>query len=136
MKNDKNAIIKGADKGSAVVVWDKEDYIKKTEKQLQDSNVYEEVPDDPEPLISTIHKTIEKIRKREELKKETIKYFEGKDPKCDRFYLLPKIRKRLNNVPGRPVISNCGYYTENISGFLDFHLQSWHRKLNRILGHK
>ena len=31
--------------------------------------------------------------------------------------------KRLNNAPGRPVISNCGYYTENISAFLDFHLQ-------------
>ena len=26
-------------------------------------------------------------------------------------------------MPGRPVISNCGYYTENISTFLDFHLQ-------------
>ena len=64
---------------------------------------------------------IEKIRKRGDLKKETITYFEVKDPKFARFYLLPKIHKRLNNVPGRPVISNCGYYTENISAFLDFH---------------
>ena len=24
---------------------------------------------------------------------------------------------------GRPVISDCGYYTENISSFLDYHLQ-------------
>ena len=37
--------------------------------------------------------------------------------------MLPKIHKGLNNVPGRPVISNCGYYTENISTLLDFHLQ-------------
>ena len=37
--------------------------------------------------------------------------------------MLPKIHKRLNNVPGRPAISNCGYYTENISTLLDFHLQ-------------
>ena len=76
LKNDKNIVIKGADKGSAVVVWDREDYIKEAEKQLGDSDVYEEVPDDPEPLISTIHRTIEKIRKRGDLKKETIKYFE------------------------------------------------------------
>ena len=123
LKNDKNIVIKGADKGSAVVVWDREDYIKEAEKQLGDSDVYEEVPDDPEPLISTIHRTIEKIRKRGDLKKETIKYFEVKDPKFARFYLLPKIHKQLNNVPGRPFISNCGYYTENISAFLDFHLQ-------------
>ena len=104
------------------MVWDREDYIKEAEKQLGDSDVYEEIPDDPEPLISTIHRT-EKIRKRGDLKKETIKYFEVKDPKFARFYLLPKIHKRLNNVPGRPVISNCGYYMENISAFLDFHLQ-------------
>ena len=41
------------------------------EKLLGDSDVYEEVPDDPESLISTIHRTIEKIGKRGDLKKET-----------------------------------------------------------------
>ena len=76
-----------------------------------------------EPLISTIYTTLEKIRKRGDLKKENIQYFEVKDPKFARFYLLPKIHKRLHDVPGRPVISNCGYYTENISAFLGFHLQ-------------
>ena len=40
-----------------------------------------------------------------------------------RFYLLPKIHKRTENVPGRPVISNNGTATENISAFLDFHLK-------------
>ena len=66
LNNDKNIVIKSDDKGSAVVVWDRDDYIKETEKQLGDSDVYEEVPDDPEPLISTIYRTIEKIRKRSE----------------------------------------------------------------------
>ena len=41
-----------------------------------------------------------------------------------KFYLLPKIHKRLENVPGRPVISNCGASTEKASEFLDFHLKS------------
>ena len=38
-------------------------------------------------------------------------------------YLLPKIHKRLSNVPGRPVISNCGTPTEKVSEFLDHHLK-------------
>ena len=38
-------------------------------------------------------------------------------------YLYPKIHKRLNNVPGRPVISNCGTPTEKFSEFLGHHLQ-------------
>ena len=44
-------------------------------------------------------------------------------PKLGRFYLLPTIHKRLHNVPGRPVISNSGFLTENISAFLEYHLK-------------
>ena len=84
---------------------------------------YEEVSNDPQPPTNTIHRAVEKIRKRGDLSADNIKYFMVKDPKFARFYLLPKIHKRLENVPGRPVISNCGFYTENVSAFLDFHLQ-------------
>ena len=122
LKNDKNIVIKSADKGSAVVFWDKDDYIKEAEDQLGYKDIYEEVRNDPRSLISTIHEAIQKIRKRGDLNADTIKYFMVKDPKFDRFYLLPKIQKRLHDVPGRPVISNYRYYTENISSFLDFHL--------------
>ena len=34
LKNDKTIVIKGADKGSAVVLWDREDYIREAENQL------------------------------------------------------------------------------------------------------
>ena len=67
-------------------------------------------------------KALEKIRLRGDLSKDTLDYFLVKYPKFARFYSLPKIHKRLDDVPGRPVISNCGYYTENISSFLDNHL--------------
>ena len=69
MKNDKNIAIKGTDKGSAVVVWDKEDYIKEAEKQFGDIDAYEEVPDDPGLLISTIHRL---IGKRGDLRKKKL----------------------------------------------------------------
>ena len=41
-----------------------------------------------------------------------------------KFYLFPKIHKRLENVPGKPIISNCGAPTEKVSEFLNFHLKS------------
>ena len=47
--------------------------------------------------------------------------------------MLPKIHKRLHDVPGRPVISNCGYYTENISSFLDFNLQPLAREVKSYI---
>ena len=44
------------------------------------------------------------------------------DPKFSRFYLLTKIYKQPNTVPGRPVISDCAYYSKNLSAFVDFFL--------------
>ena len=40
-----------------------------------------------------------------------------------KMYLLPKIHKRLQDVLGRPVISNCGTPTEKVSEFLDYYLK-------------
>ena len=69
-------------------------------------------------------KALEKMRSRCDLSNNILNYFLVKDPKFARFYLLPKIHKRLHrhSVPGRPVISNCDFYTENKSSFLDYHL--------------
>ena len=133
LEDDKSIIIKGADKGSAVIVWDREDYIKEATKQLEDKEVYMEVPNDSSALVSTIFKSLEKIRKRGDMSQDTLYYFLVKDPKFARFYLLPKIHKRLHDVPGRPVISNCGFYTENISSFLDFHLQPLAQKVKSYI---
>ena len=40
LADDRNIVIKKADKGSVVVVWDRNDYVKEVEKQLKDSKVY------------------------------------------------------------------------------------------------
>ena len=133
LKDDKSIIIKGADKGAAVIVWDSEDYIKGATKQLEDKEVYMEVPNDSSALVSTIFKSLENIRKRGDLSQDTLNYFLVKDPKFGRFYLLPKIHKRLYDVPGRPVISNCGFCTENISSFLVFCLQPLAQKVKSYI---
>ena len=125
LQRDSDIIIKGADKGSGVVVWDREDYLMEAESQLSDSNVYEELDYDPtSALENMISECTQRIRDRGDIMDpSTLEFFRVDNPKLGRFYLLPKIHKRLYNVPGRPVISNSGYYTENISAFLDYHLQ-------------
>ena len=97
--------------------------MKEAYKQPEDKEEYEEISNDPNVLVNTIIKPLEKIRLRGDFSSDTLNYFAVEDPKFARFYLLPKIHKRLHNVPGRPVMSNCGFYTENISSFLDYHLQ-------------
>ena len=116
-----------------MVVWDRDDYLKEASKQLEDKDVYEEVQNDPSTLINTIMRALEKIRIRGDLSNDTLNYLLVKDPKFASFYLLPTIHKSLHNVPGRPVISNCGFYTENISSFLDHHLQPIAQKVNSFI---
>ena len=123
LKDNPSIIIKGTDKGSVAVVRERKDYLKEAYKKLDDMEVYQEIPNDPNVLINTIIKALEKIPLHDDLSSDTLNYFLLKDPKFARFYLLPKIHKCLHDVPGRPVISNCGFYTENIFSLLDYHLQ-------------
>ena len=64
LKDDPSIIINGADKGSVVVFWDREDYLKEANRQLDDKEVYEQVPDDTSVLVNTLMKALEKIRLR------------------------------------------------------------------------
>ena len=132
--NDRSIVIKEADKGSAVVVWDRQDYICEAESQLQDEEVYEECSGEVvSPLIRTIKSCLQRVKERGDVSLETLDYFLVNNLRLGRFYLLPKIHKRLSSVPGRPVISNSGYYTENISAFIDHHLQPLVKSVNSYI---
>ena len=112
-----------------MVVWYRDDYVKEAENQLKDNIVYKDV-NFKETMISDLvdkSNTFSKsLRSRKCITEKELKYFSyklKKITKLGKLYLLPKIHKRLSNVPGRPVISNCGTPTEKASEFLDFYLK-------------
>ena len=123
-------IIKPADKGPCVVLWDREDYLAEAEKQLQDVDIYEDTDFKESDLVKLVEKSntmFQSLRKKNLITEKELKYFCYQYKKSTYFgkiYLLQKINKRLDNVPRRPVISNCGTPTEKPSEFLDPHLQS------------
>ena len=134
LRDDTSIIIKEADKGSGVVVWDREDYLKEAEKHLGDKETYEELSSDSvSPLIDIVKGCLARVKNRGDIPSETLEYFFINKPKLGRFYLLPKIHKRLHNVPGRPVISNSGFFTENISAFLEYHLKPVSQKVKSFI---
>ena len=91
---------------------------------MYDKDVYQELKGNiAGPLEKIIKSVLRKMRNRKYISGETSEIFLLNNSKLGRLYLLPKIRKRLHNVPGRPVISNFGYYTENKSAFLEYHLK-------------
>ena len=56
-RNDKTFVIKCADRGSAVVIFDMEDYTKEAENQ--DTDIYEEELNDANPNMNTNLNTLE-----------------------------------------------------------------------------
>ena len=122
---DKNIVIKPADKGSAIVIWDKQDYLKECQLQLGNKSVYEEVKRDLlQDVTQKICNTLLDMLRKKEIDKKLFNYLLVKNPQLGRFYLLPKIHRRMTNIPGRPAISNNGTSTEIISLYLDYHLKS------------
>ena len=63
--HDPYIITKEADKGTVMVVWDREDYLREANNQLSDKDVYWEIKGDAEgPLIKVIKSVLRKIRNR------------------------------------------------------------------------
>ena len=125
LANDRSIVFKKADKGSNVVVWDREDYIAEVEKQLGYRNVYKDIGFKEKSLYKlpeTSNSLFRNPKKKSCIIEKELKYFSiefTKVTNLGKIYLLPKIHKRLFDVPGRPVISNCGNLTEKVSEFLD-----------------
>ena len=130
MANDRSIVIKNVDKGSCVVVWDRNDYIAEAEKQFRDKNIYKDI-NLKDKILKELADNSDKLFKSLKTKgsiteKRTYKYFTTefkKTTNLGRLYLLPKTQKRLENVPDRPIIPNCGTPTEKFSELLDSQLK-------------
>ena len=129
LADNRSIIIKKPDKGSCVVVWDRNDYIVDAEKQLRDKNIYQDVNFRDRilrDLVDKSNKIFRSLKSQGKITEKELKYITYEYQKATnlrKMYLLPKIHKRLSNVPGRPVILNCGTPTEKVSEFLDFQLK-------------
>ena len=129
LADDRTIVIKKTGKVSCVVVWNRNDYIKEAEKQLNDTSVYKDlsfIDRLSQELVATSNKLFQNLKANGKINDKQLKYYTYQHKKVtnlSKLCLLPKIHKRLANVPGRSVISNCGTPSENESDFLDHHLK-------------
>ena len=103
-----------------MVILDLQDYTEKANRQLSDTDNYEQLDFD----LTELHN--DKIKpKINNLKNENLVTLKSANSlleekiKTSEFYLLPKIHKEANN-PGRPVISSINCHTSRISEFVDY----------------
>ena len=128
-QNDRSVVIKPADKGSAVIVWERADYLKEAERQPGDEKTYKEIritERDQVELVEKCNNLFSNLRRKYMITENEDSYFRfnlKKTTNLGKLYLLPKINKGICKVAGRPLISNCGNPTEKVSEFLDHDFQ-------------
>ena len=109
-------IIKKVDKGSSVVIQNREDYLKEGFHQLSDTQFYWKT--DRNLTLEHNARVESKVRSMVDsgdISIKTAEYLITKQPRTAQFYLLPKIHKRLRDPPGRPILSANECPTERIS---------------------
>ena len=134
LSNNRNIIIKKADKGSAVVIQNRSDYIAEGLKQLNDRNFYKLIDEDLTPIHQQLIKSeVSQMFKSGEIDLNTSNYLIVEPPRTPNFYLLPKIHKNKLPPPGRPIVSANGCPSERISQFVDHFIQPLVHKLPSYL---
>ena len=118
LSTNSNIIIKTVDKGGAIVIQDKCDYIAECQCQLSNEIHYKKLPYDPrQELNNKILKTLKTAVHLEDITEEEAIYLFRENPRISNFYTLPKIHKKDN--PGRPIVNSIGSITERLSEFVD-----------------
>ena len=107
LKTDRNCMVLTADKGVALVVMDRSDYVKKAKELLEDTNTYRTIQSDPTSrLKNKLVNILRKIKAETGMQENTYRkmYPTGVSP--PKFYGLPKIHKK--NIPLMPIVSIIG----------------------------
>ena len=78
LADDRSIVIKKADKGSAGVVWERNDYIKEAKKQLGDKSVYQKINFKAKFLCELVDKSnssFKELKRMRCISDKTLKYF-------------------------------------------------------------
>ena len=139
LRENKDIVIKKADKSSTIVVQNKENYREEGFRQLHNNIHYEEVHFSTANIKASVLHEVEKMKLNTEIDEMTYKFLTHIN-KCNqaKLYLLPKVHKikphelqaytgRLglqNNliIPGRPIIAQCSVPTMTIGHYIDYFL--------------
>ena len=78
LADDRTIVIKKTDKVSCVVVWNRNDYIKEAEKQLNDTSVYKDLSFIDrllQELVATSNKLFQNLKAKGKINDKQLKYY-------------------------------------------------------------
>ncbi|CAJ0943928.1 unnamed protein product [Ranitomeya imitator] len=107
LKNNRQLIIKPADKGGSIVVLDRDYYMQEIRTQLSDLGTYRLVSSNPTFDIARVIKGfIDHHLQEGSIDEKLGDYLFNQHPVLPVFYTLPKIHKHSTRPPGRPIVAS------------------------------
>ena len=126
LRENPNIVIKPADKGGAIVILNRSDYLKEGFRQLSNTEFYTQLDHNPTDQYRTqVQNAIEDMYQNGEIDETVKDYLTDHQCKTSNFYMLPKIHKSIRPPPGRPILSANGSPTEKISAFVDHFINQY-----------
>ena len=124
-----NIVIFEADKGDAVVIVNKSDYINEAKKHLNlvdadENRIYKKLfYDCTEKFVRDVAEAVGKAAINKVIDDELADLLLVDSPKAGNIYFLPKIHKEIQPPPGRPICNTNNTPTMNLSKWVDMQLQ-------------
>ena len=139
LRKNKDIVIFEADKGGAVVVMNKSDYINEAIKHLNSvdadggNRIYKELSYDyTDKFVRDVGEAINKAAVNKVIDELADLLFID-SPKPGNIYFLPKIQSEIRPPPGRPICNTINTPTMNLLEWIDIQLQPLVKKLPSYL---
>lgn len=140
LKQNRNIVIRKADKGNIFVILNKTDYDREVYRQLSDVKYYRKIN---EPIHTVnknfLNRRLQRAYTNKEIDLKTFQYLQINNYKTRKFYILPKIHKTRDKwptdsqPPGRPIVADINTESSRIAQFIDFYINKYSTRLKSYI---
>lgn len=128
--------IRPADKGGGLVILNKKDYLEEMNNLLNTENTYKKLKGHPKNKYKKKLKDyVDKGKCKGILNPKEAEYLISNSTKTPVLYYTPKIHKRLDKPPGRPIISGINSIFSRLGEYLDNYLKPMVKEGKSYLRH-
>uniref|UniRef100_A0A8C5LWU5 Reverse transcriptase domain-containing protein n=1 Tax=Leptobrachium leishanense TaxID=445787 RepID=A0A8C5LWU5_9ANUR len=123
-KDNKEIIIKPADKERGIVIMSPDNYRKESVRLLTDITTYQKIANNPMEIVQEkIRDLLEKGMNTGILSEKESDFIYVQHPRIPVFYWLQKLHKYQENPPRRPILSGIESASSHLSRYIDVILQ-------------
>ena len=122
LHNDK-IVIRSADKGSGIVIVNKEDYISKLREEMKNSDSFQETGNRADKAVKDVKKLVNRMYREGAISKDMQQYLIPRYPRAGELKGNPKLHKQ--GAPMRTIVNGINTATERLAEVAEHELNEF-----------